>query len=53
MLELRMFLVDTLKNFDVELSRPEAPPKITMYWMLDHIGLNAIFNERTPEKKQN
>ncbi|KAI0478576.1 cytochrome P450 [Xylariaceae sp. FL0804] len=44
MLQLRMFLAQVLKHFDVTFAHPETPPTITMYWMLRHIGLDAVFS---------
>ncbi|KAF7536559.1 hypothetical protein G7054_g4414 [Neopestalotiopsis clavispora] len=42
-LQLRMLLADTLKNFDIRFANAKVHPKITMFWMLDHVGLDGIF----------
>ncbi|KAI0197963.1 cytochrome P450 [Astrocystis sublimbata] len=45
MLQLRMILTNVLKTFDIRFTHPENPPKITMYWMLDHVGLDVKFRQ--------
>ncbi|CAG8961580.1 hypothetical protein HYFRA_00006114 [Hymenoscyphus fraxineus] len=42
LLELRTCLTGILQNFDLEFASKDKLPKITMYWMIDHIGFNVV-----------
>jgi hypothetical protein len=41
MMELRIFLATVVRDFNIELETPGRLPRITMYWMLDHINFNV------------
>jgi hypothetical protein len=43
MLELRMFVIEVLKNFDIEWASEEPRPEIKMYWIIEQFGLDIRF----------
>lgn len=40
-----MFVADVLKRFDVEFAAQSDLPKITMFWMLDHVNFKVQMKE--------
>jgi hypothetical protein len=45
MLEIRMLLANVLTSFDIEFAEAGQLPKITMFWMLDHIDFKVRFKD--------
>ena len=49
MLELRMFLITVLQEFDIVWAFVQPKPRIDMYWIIEHYGLDVRFKERASD----
>ena len=47
MLELRMFVIGVLKNFDIEWASKDTQPQMKMFWIMELFGVDIKFKEVT------
>ena len=45
MLELRIFIVEVLRNFDVEWASDDPQIEVKMYWIIEHFGVDIRFKK--------